>query len=313
MSPELSIIIPTFRRQDSLRTLLQAMTAQTGVTMEIIVVDQNPAGFLDELLPAFPAVKRLVLPVPNVSDARNKGFLVSTAPVILFIDDDLIPEPDFCEKGLGVLRKHSTIHCFAPLVYNVEGRELALKHADSTRVEASPDDPAIFVITETISAALFFRREYFARSGGFDPLLFELARTAEDQELFFRMRQRGQQLWFVPMVAVFHDESVPGGCDLRTQDYWLFREKCMKSWAYRKMIHHSPPGVLSPADRISLARSAFLNREVLGSGLKVVFRQARLLRRSIRASKEYLRERLSYYTAVKDMDHLAAPGQVAKQ
>lgn len=308
MTPEISIIIPTWRRQDSLRTLLQALTAQNGVSTEIIVVDQNAPGFLDPLLQGFPAVKRLVLPIPNVSDARNKGFLLSTAPVILFVDDDLIPEANFCRRGLEVFRQHGVIQCFSPLVYNAQGRELPLKYATMAKIAPLPADPSIFIIRETISACLFFRRDYFIRSGGFDPLLFEYARAAEDQEICLRMRLRGMDLYFVSSLPIFHDENVPGGCDLRSMEYWLFREKCMRSWAFRRLIHHRPPGKLSPADWIGLVRSAFLNREGLASGPKMIVKQVRLLRRSVRVSRQYLREKLSYYTVRKEIDHLAAIG-----
>lgn len=308
MSPEISIIIPTWRRQDSLRTLLQALRTQTGVNTEIIVVDQNAAGFLDPLLQGFPAVKRLVLATPNVSDARNKGFLIATAPVILFVDDDLIPEADFCRRGLEVFRQHSEVNCFSPLVFNAQGRELPLKYATLAKIASLQADPAIFIIRETISACLFFRREYFIQSGGFDPLLFEYAKAAEDQEICLRMRLRGMDLYFVSSLPIFHDENVPGGCDLRSMEYWTFREKCMRSWAYRRMIHHRPPGGLSLGDWLGMAHSGFFNREGLSSGLKMIVRQARLLRRCVRVSREYLRERLSYYPDVKDVDHIHASG-----
>lgn len=287
-----------------MQRLLQKLLIQQEVRPEILVVDQNPAGWLDDILSSMPSVKRLALKRPNASDARNQGFLASTGQVILFIDDDLVPEEDFCARGLAVFRDHERVKCFSPLVYNGEGRELALRQAASRRVANLPGDPELFSITDTISAALFFKREYFEKTGGFDSLLFEFAKTAEDQELFLRMRKRKLELFFVPFVEVFHDENIPGGCELRTADYWVSREKCMKSWAYRHRIHHHPPGPLSLQDLFQLARSGFLNREVLFSGVGQILRQARLLAAAIGASKVFLKDRLGHYPAAESVDHL---------
>jgi GT2 family glycosyltransferase len=306
MNKHLSIIIPTFRRKESLQRLLQRLMAQRDIGPEIIVVDQNPEGFLDGVLPDG-VVKHVRLPEPNASRARNKGFQVSSGEAILFIDDDLIPEDNFCARGLEVLEKFPAIGCFSPLVYNAEGKGLALSQAALKKIAPLPDDPSIFSMTDTISAAIFFRREYFARTGGFDPFLFEFARTAEDQEFFLRMKARHLHLYFVPSVEIYHDESIPGGCDLRTADYWISREKCMRSWAYRRRIHHHPPGRLSVGDLVQLSRSGFLNRKGIGSGIRGMVREAGLLFKSIRRSEDFLRDKLDLYPPVEQVNHLARP------
>lgn len=306
MNKHLSIIIPTFRRKESLQRLLQQLLAQRDIRLEIIVVDQNPEGFLDGVLPEG-AVRRLRLPEPNASRARNQGFLASSGETILFIDDDLVPEENFCALGQAVLAKFPAIGCFSPLVYNAEGKDLALGQAALKKIARLRDDPSIFSITDTISAAIFFRREYFVKTGGFDPLLFEFARTAEDQEFFLRMNKRHMNLFFVPSVEIYHDESIPGGCDLRTADYWISREKCMKSWAYRRRIHHHPAGPLSVRDIFLLSRSGFLNRKGIGSGIRGMAREAGLLFRSIRSSENFLRDKLDLYPSVEQVDHLVRP------
>jgi glycosyltransferase involved in cell wall biosynthesis len=97
MNKSLSIVIPTFRRKESLQRLLQRLLAQRNVRAEIIVVDQNPEGYLDRSLPEDGSIRRLRLAEANASTARNEGFLTSTGDIILFIDDDLIPEDDFAQ------------------------------------------------------------------------------------------------------------------------------------------------------------------------------------------------------------------------
>lgn len=304
MVKSLSVIIPTYKRKDSLIRLLNALLEQQDIVPEIIVVDQNPPEFLAGRLPAAANIKRLLLEKPNASDARNQGFRKSTGEIILFIDDDLLPAADFCRKGITIFETYPAIGCFSPLVYNEEGKEPALQQAASKLTGRLDANPEIFSITDTISAALFCRRSYFNLTGGFDPMLFDFAKTAEDQEFFLRMRKKELALYFVPSVEVFHDETVPGGCDLRTTQYWVTREKCMRSWAYRYRIHHPVPGRLSPGDIFRLSRSGFLNREGLTSGPSAIFRQMRLMLKAIRSSRQYLKSKLELYRPPEQMDHL---------
>src|SRR5262249_2970791 len=95
MNIELSIIIPTFRRKESLYRLLDRLVVQQDVRAEILVVDQNPAGYLEDLERFGRDVKQVMLAEPNASQARNVGFLASRGGIVLFVDDDLVPEPDF--------------------------------------------------------------------------------------------------------------------------------------------------------------------------------------------------------------------------
>jgi len=304
MTPELSIVIPTYKRTDSLKKLLQALLIQKRVVPEIIVVDQNPEGYLEGIIPDADAIRHLMLSVPNVSDARNKGFLASSGKHILFVDDDLVPEDDFCAKGMDVFRTYPDIACFSPLVYSQDGKDAAIAHAKARYIRPFDKTSEIFAITDTITAAVFFRRDYFEQTGGFDPLLFQFAKAAEDQELFLRMRWREMTLYFVPFVEIYHDEAIAGGCDMRTADYWVTREKCMRSWAFRYRIHHHPPGVLSVNALYQMARSGFLNREVLMSGTKNISRQMRILSAAIKSSGAFLKDKLDRYPPVEKVSHL---------
>jgi GT2 family glycosyltransferase len=304
MNSQLSVVIPTYKRVESLRRLLDALFAQKDVVLEIIIVDQNPEGFLDNSIPANDNVRRIRLDKPNVSTARNIGYEVSTSDLILFIDDDLIPENDFCKKAISIFAEHAYISCFSPLVYNDLGKDSALELALSKKTKYTESDQQIFSITDTISAAVFFRKNFFLEAGGFDPLLFEFARTAEDQEFFLRMRKRNLSLYFVTSVDIFHDEKVPGGCDLRTADYWITRERCIKSWVYRRRIHQNPLGKLSLKDYIELCRSSFLNKETLFFGVKNIVHNVQLLKDALASSKFFLKKNLSSYEAAETMNHL---------
>jgi len=220
MKNKLSIIIPTFNRKESLFKLLNCLFSQEDVQAEIIVVDQNPYGFFsheEEMM--LDKTIRILQTQGNPSLARNNGFSHSSADYILFIDDDLLPEKDFCKRGIEVFMKHPDIQCYFPNVFNDAGPEAGV--LDARRRMISSLDQEIFEITEAISAAVFYRRSCYEKSGGFDPYLFDFAKAGEDQEFFIRMRRQGLKLWFVVNLSIYHNEGFECGCIMRTVNYLI--------------------------------------------------------------------------------------------
>jgi succinoglycan biosynthesis protein ExoM len=89
----LAVLIPTFRRPDSLERALRSVFAQMRRADEIIVSDNDPAGSARARVAALQAEAPCPLiyvhaPQPGVSNARNAGFAAATAPRIAQLDDD---------------------------------------------------------------------------------------------------------------------------------------------------------------------------------------------------------------------------------
>jgi len=303
----LSIIVPTYRRNTSLLKLMQYLKVQFYSNTEVVVVDQNEIGFLRRVLPTelLKDVHHLYSEEPNVSKARNLGFVLSRGEYILFIDDDLQPDQDFCKRAVEVFKCYPTISCLCPVAYFYPGKQLALSQLKRIRLKRRIPGTSLCQIKQIHSGAVFFRRDYFIQSGGYDEFVFRYARTAEDQELSFRMRKRGMCIWMDESLFIFHDESVPGGCDLRTQPYWATRERCVKSWALRYRLHSTKVGRLSLQDIYHLSRSSFLNRGILKLGLTRVLEEARLLLGAVRDSDVYMKLHLKDYADVRQVNYLA--------
>lgn len=88
----ISVIIPTYNDTDTLPQTIAAVQAQTGIEMEVIVVNdagENPTA----LLPADDKRFRLLDQPDNqgVSAARNRGYAEAKGDIIYFLDADDIP------------------------------------------------------------------------------------------------------------------------------------------------------------------------------------------------------------------------------
>lgn len=97
--PRASIIICTRDRAASLRRTLAALNhvdVPAGMTAEVIVVDNastdDTAAAVREAHLDKMALQYLFEPQPGQSRARNRGMAAATGEVIVFTDDDVIPE-----------------------------------------------------------------------------------------------------------------------------------------------------------------------------------------------------------------------------
>ena len=114
----ISVVIPTYEREDLLCQCIEDVLTQQYEAFETIVVDQTR-----QHLPATQAflksvegqVRILRLERPSVTAACNAGGRVASGTILVFLDDDVrIRDPSF-------LRHHET--CYAnPTVGVVAGR-----------------------------------------------------------------------------------------------------------------------------------------------------------------------------------------------
>jgi GT2 family glycosyltransferase len=306
VSTRLSVIIPTFGRSDSVARVLDALRVQTWRDFEILVVDQNPPGYLVEQLGAAPLanVRHLCLPEPNASTARNLGFAAACGDLVLFLDDDLVPAPAYLETAVANFDTHAAVGCIASVVYGAGGAAAVLRSVRTLATGRIIAGSTLLEVREVGSGGTFFRREYFRRSGGYDELLFAFARTAEDQELSMRMRRRGLSLWVDSSLCIFHDDHVLGGCELRTSPYWSVRARCINAWAFRYRAHGGRRGALALDDVLRLFRSAALNRAVLKAGARNFAKQVMLLGAALGESRRCIDSHVDLYRDVSSIDHL---------
>lgn len=105
-----SVIVTTFNRRPVLLRTLDALAAQTWNDFEVIVVDDGSGDDtwteLQKWRDAHPGALGLkIFTQPNTGQgiARNNGLEHAAGELVLFIGDDIIPDPDFVEQHV---RRH---------------------------------------------------------------------------------------------------------------------------------------------------------------------------------------------------------------
>jgi len=95
-----SVVVATFDRPNDLRNCLQDLKEQkTSRTVEIIVVDNNPAsGLTAPVVSEFPSVILVNETRKGLAYARNAGFNASWGTIVISTDDDVKLPEDWLEK-----------------------------------------------------------------------------------------------------------------------------------------------------------------------------------------------------------------------
>ena len=104
--PELSIVIPVYNGAETLRVCLEALQNAPGPTREIVVVDDGSTDDSEGVARSFGV--RTIRHRDNHSCgvARNTGVEQTTAPILVFVDADVVIHPDALLRISGFLSKH---------------------------------------------------------------------------------------------------------------------------------------------------------------------------------------------------------------
>jgi len=211
----LAVVVPTVGRIGPLRRLLLSVAVQTVTPDALLIVDQNPAGFLDALLREFPSAVRVGLDEANLAAARNVGFAATSSTHVLFLDDDEVIDPDFVERVMATFARHPEVRCLWPVVHGPGARAAGVGHwrrlADGPLIAGT----TLFRIRRIAGGGAVFESEFFRATGGYDETLYRAAHMAEDWELSARMRRRGMPMWCDASLFLLHDPANDGGCETR--------------------------------------------------------------------------------------------------
>lgn len=111
----LDVVVPTYRVQSSMLARILALRVPPGVTMQFTIICDRPGH--SEAAAALEALARAHTDDPMVrirtNDAnvgagpsRNRGLAESAADWVLFLDDDVLPDPDILAAYAAAIRAH---------------------------------------------------------------------------------------------------------------------------------------------------------------------------------------------------------------
>lgn len=196
----ITIIIPYYRNAQHIRKVVEAvqnalLKAQTTIS-EILIIDDKSDENLAEILNPLD-VKIIKLPKRSgVSRARNAGAKAAQYPYLLFIDSDVIIQPDSIAKCLARMQLEPALSVITG-IYDVKTIQPFLldqffgSYAVYSWNSADPQRE-VHLSSVAWSQFLFIKRSVFEYTGGFDVSVVQPC--LEDVEFSIRLSTLEQKI-----------------------------------------------------------------------------------------------------------------------
>lgn len=202
----LSIVIPTYGREQVLVDSLAALIGLAEPDYEIVLVDQT-ARHEPEVQSRLDywseqeAIHWLRQAEPGIPKAMNRGALEARGEVLLFLDDDIVPDSE-------LLKAHMEAHGERRGEI-IAGRVMQPWHNDDYDAEPFTGRTPEFKL-EFMGGNFSIRREILLELGGFDEN-FKGAAYRFEREFADRLLARGHTIWYQPAALIRHLHCSTGG------------------------------------------------------------------------------------------------------
>jgi GT2 family glycosyltransferase len=228
--PLISIIIPTYGREQVLCDTLADVLRQDYPNFEVLVVDQTPShepetqAYLEKLT-GDRAIQWFRLEWASLPGARNYGVRRAAGSIILFLDDDVQLPPGFLAAHVQNYQERSEVGAVAGRV--LDRQKLAEAEAGLTieQLPAEANDPAIgwfhLNLVHTLKPQpvltargcnMSFRRAIFEQHNIWFDERFRGSAVREESDFCLRLRSTPYQIWYDPNAYLVHLGEETGGC-----------------------------------------------------------------------------------------------------
>jgi GT2 family glycosyltransferase len=209
--PRFSVIVPTYRRPDSLQRCLSALTEQTlpREEFEVLIVDDGSAEPPRSLIARHAAmidVRLIEAKHGGPAAARNGGAAAACGQYLVFTDDDCIPDPNWLSALASTVDANpgravggAVINALRDGLCSTASQLLIDFLYEYYNVDANGGR---FFIT----ANLAFPARQFLAAGGFD-VTFPLA-AAEDRDMCDRWLELGHEIVYCEGAVVRHAHAL---------------------------------------------------------------------------------------------------------
>jgi len=209
---KVSAIIVNWNGKNETADCIQSLLDQDYPDVEIIVSDNGSTDGSSEFLrERFSTSIRLLENGRNLGfgTAVNRGLAVAGGDFLIFLNNDLVLEPDSVGELAALLESDDGIGAAVPKILYYEKRDIlnsfgVLIHYSGIacpNLIDQADDPDLD-ITETACGGIFMLpRKVYETIGGFDEDLFLYH---EDHDLSWRIRLAGWKIMATPKAVLYH-------------------------------------------------------------------------------------------------------------
>jgi cellulose synthase/poly-beta-1,6-N-acetylglucosamine synthase-like glycosyltransferase len=228
-----SVIIASYRRIDQLARCLEGVRAQTRPVEEVLVVvhssDIGTAEYVTKLEETLPQLRGVVSSRAGSVAAYNAGLAAANQPIVAYVDDDAVPNPDWTELIVRMFERDHRIAAVGGRDIFVDGGALEAPSRRSGRRAGGPPVGQIqrfgrMIANHHLGAGrardvdvlkgvnMSFRRDAVIGHGFDTRLRGNGAQVHSELSICLPLRRRGLRIIYDPEIVVLHYPAVrPAG------------------------------------------------------------------------------------------------------
>ena len=218
--PLVSIIMPVYKKGDTLEESVACVVAQTLVSWEAIIWDDGSPDDMTKM--AIARVEALCDPRLIVVHAENRGVIAarnaavaaSSGRYLCCLDPDDIIEATYLEKAVLILEVRPEISIVSPYVRLFGDDDLLWRPVDLR--------PDVIAYDNALPVASVLRRAAFDEVGGFSPMFME---NCEDWALWSSLSAAGHRSVVLREVLFRYRYSATAGRDAANRNYDDFQRR----------------------------------------------------------------------------------------
>ena len=221
MSLDISIIICTYNRERYLPGAMTSLVEQDFAKdrFETIVVNNNSADNTEKVCKEFIAAHPDHLlyyyneTEQGSSPSRNKGARHAKGSLLIFMDDDAIAEKDYLKNAWNFHLGNPDIHGFGGRIIAryIPSKPKWMSHYVSALVGNFDYAPTVIEFQPNkypLESNMAVTKQAFDEIGGFNVALAGVKGTlrigGEGKDLYFRLKEKGHKVFYVPDMVVHH-------------------------------------------------------------------------------------------------------------
>jgi len=185
LNPVVSVVIPTYNRNELLKRAVESVLSQSFDEFEILVIDGSRDESTRELIKSLGDGRVRYVPQrgKGIANARNLGVITARGKFIAFLDDDDRWREDKLERQLELFKElpkeYGLIYTAFTYYYLERNKILGIKHPRAS------GNVYRYMIKDNITgtSTIIVKRECFKKTG----LFRESFPTCEDWDMWLRM------------------------------------------------------------------------------------------------------------------------------
>jgi len=243
---EVSIIIPTYEREEDLREVLYSILRQTKLPKEVVIVDDSEGNKTRDLIKRFRKdflAKGIALEYlskrreirENLAASKNVGVTHVKGEITFFLDDDIVLDEDYIKEILKVYERYSDalgvqgyIKKRLPInhLFNCTCKIFYLDHFEKDKCKLLPSDKTVYPLlppngvikTQWLSGTASYR-SHILKKYKFDEKLRKYS-LGEDKDFSYRISKHYSGAFYMtPYAKAFHKGSPTIGLKSKSKVY----------------------------------------------------------------------------------------------